>query len=439
VSSPFFTIAIPTKNRPDRVENAVRSVVDQTFGDLEVIVCDNSDTAESRQTAAVVAGFGDPRVRYVRTSGDLSMPDNWDRAIADARGEYVGILTDRSVFRADAMEVVHAGIELTGAQLVNWFNDLYGRGPNGNELKRRGCTLNRYRHSGEAILEYFVHGDPKYATKVVPKLMTSVCQRSVLETIRSTAVGRVCPPVAPDFTSGFLMLAHVEFVLTIDDSLYVSCGSGNGAAFRRGGELADRFRRDLGMEWSDFVDYMPSDACFAHALVLNDLMRVRAAVPDLLGHFEIDRRQYYLGCFLDYVKAARHGARRDTDLALLLAALEREPSEVKKWVMETSLYASAVAPGGVKERVAGTLASLAPNPLPEFDSVFDAMAWDNAHPREPIETSFMDLRRGLDQMNKVRRRRRKHRRLRKAIGRVPLANRLIARLNGLRSTNRATS
>ena len=364
------------------------------------------------------------------------MPDNWDHAIADARGEYVGILTDRSVFRRDALQVVHDGIESTGAQLVNWFNDLYGRGPEGNELKRRDCTLNRYRHSGDAILDYFVHGDPKYATKVVPKLMTSVCQRSVLEKIRGTAVGRVCPPVAPDFTSGFLMLAHVEFALTIDDSLYVSCGSGNGAAFRRGGELAERFRQDLNMEWADFVDYMPSDACFAHALVLNDLMRVRASVPERLGHLEIDRRQYYVGCLLDYVKAARHGARRDDDLAALLAALEEEPPEVKRWVTETSLYASAVAPGGARERVGGKLASVASKPLPTFDSVFEAMAWDEAHPRQPVETSFMDLGQGLDQIKKVRQRRRtRRRRLRKAIGRVPLANRLIARLNGLRSAN----
>ena len=436
MSAPFFTIAIPTKNRPERVGNAVRSLVEQTFGDLEVIVCDNSDEAESEHTAAIVDGFDDPRVRYVRTNGRLSMPDNWDHAIAEARGEYVGILTDRSVFRRDALEVVHREIESTGAQLVNWFNDLYGRGPEGTELKRRACTFNRYRHSGGQILDYFVHGDPKYATKVVPKLMTSVCRRSILETIRSTAVGRVCPPVAPDFTSGYLMLAHVEFVLTIDESLYVSCGSGNGADFRRGGALAERFRTDLGMEWHDFVDHMPSDACFAHALVLNDLMRVRATVPDLFGDIAIDRPQYYLGCLNDYVKAARHGARRDVDLDLLLAALEREPREVAKRVKQTSLYAGAVATGGVKERVAASIASITPDPFPAFDTVFDAMAWDEANPREPIDASFVDLRYGIDQMKKVKTRR-KYRRLRKAVGRVPFVNRSLARVNGMRNTRRA--
>jgi len=419
VSSPFFTIAIPTKNRPERVGNAVRSLVEQTFEDLEVIVCDNSDETESHRTSAVVEAFGDPRVRYVRTNGRLSMPDNWDHAIAGSSGEYVGILTDRSVFRRHALATVHREIEASGAQLVNWFNDMYGRGANGDELKRRGCTFKRYRHSGEQILDYFVHGDPKYATKVVPKLMTSVCRRSVLETIR-TRVGRVCPPVAPDFTSGFLMLSHVDFALTIDESLYVSCGTGNGADFRRGGELAERFRADLGMDWRDFVDRMPSEACFAHALVLNDLMRVRESVPELIGHRDVDHRQYYVGCLNDYVKAARHGARRDEDLAALLGALEREPAEVRKWVKSTSLYAAAVTPPGVvREKVAATIATLAPSPLPTFPTVFDAMAWDERNPREPLEASFVDLRYGLDRVKQVSaaRRRRRYRTLRKAIGR----------------------
>jgi Glycosyl transferase family 2 len=76
------------------------------FAIFEIIVCDNSD-ADSVRTAEAVEAFRDPRLRYVRTTGDLSMPDNWERAIADATGEFVGVLTDRSVFRPDALAVAH--------------------------------------------------------------------------------------------------------------------------------------------------------------------------------------------------------------------------------------------------------------------------------------------------------------------------------------------
>ncbi len=398
MNRPFFTVAIPTKNRPDRVGNAARSVLEQTFEGFEVIVCDNSDEAEAEATAAIVDELGDPRVRYVRTSGRLSMPDNWERAIEEARGEYVGILTDRSVFRHDAMQVVHDEIAGSGAQLVTWFNDLYGKGASGKEFKRRACTLKRYRHSSETILDYFLHGNPKYSTKVIPKLMTSFCSRATLDEIRSGPVGRCCPPVAPDFTSGFLMLAHCEWVLTLDECLYVSCGAGNGSDFRRGGELADRFRRDLGMEWHEIVDRMPSDACFSHALVLNDLMRVRDAIPDRLPNVEIDRVQYYMGCLIDFVKAAQHGARRDDDLDALLAALEQEPPQISDRVRQTRLFATAATPDGVRAKLEAKASGERSAPAPEFDTVFEAMEWDAANPREAAATSLVELGFGLDQL-----------------------------------------
>ena len=43
VGSPFFTVAIPTKNRPARLRDAIRSVLEQSFQDFELIVSDNSD------------------------------------------------------------------------------------------------------------------------------------------------------------------------------------------------------------------------------------------------------------------------------------------------------------------------------------------------------------------------------------------------------------
>jgi hypothetical protein len=137
------------------------------------------------------------------------------------------------------------------------------------------------------------------------------------------------------------------------------------------------------------------------------------------------------------VKAARSGARRDRELAALLEALEREPSDIKKRVKKTSLYAAAVQPGPVKEKVAAMIASLSVNRLPAFESVFDAMAWDESNPREPVDTSFLDLKRGVDQVKRIRVRR--YKRLRQAIAHVPMATRLAARVNGLRNADRATS
>jgi len=396
--SPFFTIAIPTKNRTDRLCNAVRSVREQTFTDVEVIVCDNSDEPYAPAVEKIVADTEDPRVRYIRTSGKLSMPDNWERAIADARGEYVGILTDRSVFRRDALSLVHQEIEGSGTPVVGWFPDAYGRDPAGTMFKRRVCSGERREFASAELLSYFAHGHPTAGSKLLPKLMTAVCHRSVIDRVKRSPLGRMCPPVCPDYTSGYLMVAHTERIVLLDDSLFVSCGLGNGSAFRRRGPHADRFMRDLGMSWSDLVDRMPTDACFTHALVLNDLMRLRETLPDAFASCELDRPRYYAGCLLDYFRASRAGADLAEDYDSLIEGLNREDEDVQRWVRSRQVYLEAMAvlpPEGPKSSEPDLEADAPDDDLPRFPTVFDALDWGERTPR-PIGPNVLLAMPGLD-------------------------------------------
>src|SRR5687768_1182274 len=184
--APFFSIAIPTKNRPVLLEHAIRSVLQQTFTDLEVVVCDNSDPAQAESTAQVVRAFDDPRLRYVRTNGRLSMPDNWEDAMGEVHGDYVGVLTDRSVFHPHAMETARHEIEATGVPLVGWSGESYGRGPSGRDFRRRPCSGRSWIVESARLLDYFVRGHFKHASKRLPKLMTAICSRAVIEEIRSS-------------------------------------------------------------------------------------------------------------------------------------------------------------------------------------------------------------------------------------------------------------
>ena len=379
---PFFSVAIPSKNRPAQVQQAVRSVLEQTDQDFEIVVCDNSDEAEAAATADAVRRFGDARIVYVRTNGRLSMPDNWERAVAEARGAFVGILTDRSVFLPHALERARREIDEKGVPLVAWFGDSYGRGPSGRDFRRRVRSGQAWHVESRRLLEYFVHGHPKHASKRLPKLMTCVCARDVIERITSSAVGRICPPVCPDYTSGYLMLAHTERIVLLDEALFLSCGSGNGSSFRRRGALADRFMRDLGMTWQDLVDRMPTRACFTSALVLNDLMRLKDTLPDRFAGLDVDRVQYYLGCLTDYERSARLGADRFEDFDELLEGLSLEPLAVQQAVRSRQIYvrAAAVLPPEADDRDRGDEADDEPSTTPQFDTVFEAMAWGAANP-----------------------------------------------------------
>ncbi|MEP7214522.1 MAG: glycosyltransferase family 2 protein, partial [Acidobacteriota bacterium] len=57
----FFSIVIPLYNREGFIRAAVRSVLEQSFEDFEIIVIDDGSTDNS---AAAVQEFSDARISY---------------------------------------------------------------------------------------------------------------------------------------------------------------------------------------------------------------------------------------------------------------------------------------------------------------------------------------------------------------------------------------
>lgn len=97
VEAPLFTVVIPTFNRRDAVVEAVRSALDQSVRDLEVIVVDDGSTDG---TASAIAAIGDERLHViVQPNAGASAARN--RGIDYARGRYVAFLDSDDRFLAD--------------------------------------------------------------------------------------------------------------------------------------------------------------------------------------------------------------------------------------------------------------------------------------------------------------------------------------------------
>lgn len=89
---PKVSVCIPTShNRARYLGESLASVLSQEFADIEVVVCDNCSTDD---TAAVVAAFGDERIRYHRHDTPISMSEGWLHALESAGGAYGAILGD---------------------------------------------------------------------------------------------------------------------------------------------------------------------------------------------------------------------------------------------------------------------------------------------------------------------------------------------------------
>lgn len=86
---PSVSVCIPVYNGADHIAEAIRSVLDQTHSDLELVVCDNASTDD---TLAVVARFEDPRIRVVTSDTNIGAGANWNRCLREAASDIVKIL-----------------------------------------------------------------------------------------------------------------------------------------------------------------------------------------------------------------------------------------------------------------------------------------------------------------------------------------------------------
>jgi glycosyltransferase involved in cell wall biosynthesis len=89
---PKISVCIPTYNRVHLLASAIASVLDQTYTDFELIVCDDGSTDSTALLMSefvVACGAGRHRpIRYIRHPQNIGKSNNMRSGFAAARGEY---------------------------------------------------------------------------------------------------------------------------------------------------------------------------------------------------------------------------------------------------------------------------------------------------------------------------------------------------------------
>lgn len=88
---PRLSVIIPTRERADTLQHTLRTVIEQEYENLEIIVSDNASLDNTEQ---VVRRFTDKRLRYINTGQRLGMSENWEFALSHVTGEFVMYLGD---------------------------------------------------------------------------------------------------------------------------------------------------------------------------------------------------------------------------------------------------------------------------------------------------------------------------------------------------------
>jgi len=224
------------------------------------------------------------------------MHDHWEFATLQAKGEYVLVLTDRSVLKQGALAEIYRAICEYGTNAVpvcSWRWSLFDdeRGVDLSVTGETGIPNTRFRDTAEVAAEFV--GAQKSYLYALPRALNSCYSAAIAAKIRARH-GKLFFPLSPDFAAAFLMLAHAEKLLHIDAPLFISRGlssSFGGKAYLAGDSS---YLESVGLK--DWYKYVPIKAALVESLLFEDFLAMR----DMAGgglEVEIDWVEYFVRCY----------------------------------------------------------------------------------------------------------------------------------------------
>ncbi len=120
---PKVSILIPTYNSAQFLDEAIESVVAQTFTDYEVIIVDNCSTDNTKEVVSKY--LTDKRFSYFRNDTNLGLVGNWNRCLELANGEYLKYLCADDKFHPEMLEKFVAVMDAHPGVSVVTSNKIY--------------------------------------------------------------------------------------------------------------------------------------------------------------------------------------------------------------------------------------------------------------------------------------------------------------------------
>jgi glycosyltransferase involved in cell wall biosynthesis len=109
------SICIPVYKGAATIEEAINSVLAQTYTDFDITVVDNCSPDD---TVAIVKGINDPRVSVQVNDENYGPTENWNRAVLATTGKYVKLLCADDALAPTCLERQVAALEAPGNENI---------------------------------------------------------------------------------------------------------------------------------------------------------------------------------------------------------------------------------------------------------------------------------------------------------------------------------
>lgn len=126
----LISVCMPSYNQELYIQQSVESVLNQSFEDFELIICDD---CSSDRTLDIVSSFRDDRVKVYSNKYNLGLAANWNKSISLASGQYVKLLCGDDLIYKDCLKLQLSALrDSKNITLVTSSRDIIG--PNSKKL-----------------------------------------------------------------------------------------------------------------------------------------------------------------------------------------------------------------------------------------------------------------------------------------------------------------
>lgn len=305
---PFFSIAIPTKNRPEFLRDAILSVLLQNFDDYELIISDNFN---DQRTKKVIDEFKENKhLNYVRSDKELNMPDSWEFATKKSRGVYTLILADRAFLKQGALKDLYNVIRKSKEEQLVYF------WPPAFFDEKKGLLMDEKTEKNVSILKSvnLIESYIKTIDTSFLPIPTTGCYRfDIAQKIRKE-FGRLCPYSSPD-AMGVLFLAYLDSVAFIHRPFIYFQGSTVSNLPRVGLNPWPYF---YSLNMKNPFQFVPIKAPIVSNCYFNDFLTIKNNIGKNLKDINVNLVLYFTICYEEIIgKMTVPGTNKKIQLELL--------------------------------------------------------------------------------------------------------------------------
>ena len=318
-----FSVLLPTRNGGRYLGNCISSVLNQSYGDMELIISDNANTDN---TPEIIESFsGDSRLKAIRTEKPVSVIENWNNALYESSGDYVLMMGDDDFLLPgyfEKMETVLEKYNQPDGITCNGYTYIFPDAISENTPSHYSDPFFRFgsdfKHEGTLspeILHSIVRDMFRFNVRVPLNTLAHLWSRNVINRVD----GDIFRPPYPDhFALNSLLLKAESWVFVPEQLFIIGVTPKSYGHFVFSDNEQKQGADYLGIPM-EFKGKLPGNPLVNNMHIWLDLLKDN--YPEDLGNIKISRANYVRHQVFYWVSQYRHGSIALKDLISLFGNL----------------------------------------------------------------------------------------------------------------------